>query len=159
MYKRILLAYDGTAQGMFALREGALLAKTCGAKVCLLAVVPQTPGMLMAEGAYCGAVGHQVDPYRQLLQEAVARLNRLGIEPVSELAAGEPSAKIAAAANEFGADLVIVGHKAEGLFARWWSGSTRAYLSDHVHCSLLIARNSLDDDALEAACRNAAAKS
>ena len=29
MYKRILLAYDGTEEGALALREGALLAKSC----------------------------------------------------------------------------------------------------------------------------------
>ena len=39
MYKRILLAYDGSVEGRTALREGALLARQCGAKVFLLAVL------------------------------------------------------------------------------------------------------------------------
>ena len=33
MYKRILLAYDGSLEGRTALREGALLARQCGAQV------------------------------------------------------------------------------------------------------------------------------
>ena len=36
MYKRILLAYDGSVEGRTALREGALLARQCGAEVFLL---------------------------------------------------------------------------------------------------------------------------
>ena len=39
MYKRILLAYDGSLQGRTALREGALLARQCGAEVFLLSVL------------------------------------------------------------------------------------------------------------------------
>jgi len=33
MYKRILLAYDGSIEGRTALREGALLARQCSAEV------------------------------------------------------------------------------------------------------------------------------
>ena len=33
MYRKILLAYDGTLEGAIALREGAILAKQCGAEV------------------------------------------------------------------------------------------------------------------------------
>ena len=39
MYKRVLLAYDGSIEGRRALREGAKLAQLCGADVFLLAVV------------------------------------------------------------------------------------------------------------------------
>jgi hypothetical protein len=41
MYKRILLAYDGSVEGRTALREGALLARQCGAEVFLLSVVAE----------------------------------------------------------------------------------------------------------------------
>ncbi len=36
---RVLLAYDGSVEGRTALREGALLARQCGAEVFLLAVL------------------------------------------------------------------------------------------------------------------------
>jgi nucleotide-binding universal stress UspA family protein len=39
MYKRILLACDGSVEGRTALREGALLGRQCGAKVLLLSVL------------------------------------------------------------------------------------------------------------------------
>src|SRR5258708_13087751 len=39
MYKKVLLAYDGSVEGRRALREGAKLAQLCRAEVYLLAVV------------------------------------------------------------------------------------------------------------------------
>ena len=39
MYKKVLLAYDGSVEGRRALREGAKLAQLCQAEVFLLAVV------------------------------------------------------------------------------------------------------------------------
>jgi len=150
MYKRILLAYDGSRQGAIALREGALLAKNCGAEVFLLSVVPKTAGVLVAEGVHSGAVAHQIDSYKALLEYAVSRLRGLGFKPVARLVAGEPTPVIAAVAREISADLVVVGHRSESMFSRWWSGSTQTYLSDSLECSLLIARNPLTDEEFEA---------
>ena len=42
MYKKVLLAYDGSIEGRRALREGAKLAQLCRAEVFLLAVVELT---------------------------------------------------------------------------------------------------------------------
>ncbi|HXV01595.1 MAG TPA: universal stress protein [Caulobacteraceae bacterium] len=150
MYERILLAYDGTLEGAVALREGALLAKRCGAKVFILSVVPQGTGVHVAEGIYAAAISHQLDSYKDLLARGVARLRRLGLDPVARVTVGEPVKAICAFAKEVDADLVVVGHQKKGLLDRWWSGSTGAYLSDYIRCSLLIARNQVSDEAFAA---------
>ena len=150
MYKRILLAYDGTREGAIALREGALLARQCGAKVFALSVLPETEGVLMAEGVYGDVVGQQMDEYRAVLERGVAVLKRLGLDPVAKLVVGEPAPCIGAYAREVKADLVVLGHRRQNLLQRWWSGGTGAYISDHVTCSVLIARNVISDEAFEA---------
>jgi nucleotide-binding universal stress UspA family protein len=150
MYERILLAYDGTLEGAVALREGALLAKRCGAKVFILSVVPQGAGVRLAEGVYAAAISHQMDSYKDLLAKGVTRLEQLGLKPVGRLSVGEPVKAICAFAREVDADLVVVGHQKKGLLDRWWSGSTGAYISDSIRCSLLIARNKVSDEAFEA---------
>ncbi|RAK50657.1 universal stress protein, partial [Phenylobacterium soli] len=78
MYKRILLAFDGSVEGRTALREGALLAKSCGAQVHLLSVVSETGGMAIGEGAFAGAVALHQDRYREVLEEGAARLRAMG---------------------------------------------------------------------------------
>jgi nucleotide-binding universal stress UspA family protein len=150
MYRRILLAYDGTREGAIALREGALLAKQCGAKVFALSVLPETEGVLMAEGVYGDVVGQQMEEYRGVLERGVAVLKRLGVDPVAKLVVGEPAPCIGAYAREVKADLVVLGHRRQNLLQRWWSGGTGAYISDHVTCSVLIARNVISDEAFEA---------
>ena len=53
MYKKILLAYDGSREGLVALREGALLARQCGAQVFLLSVLSSSElGMSTDEGVH-----------------------------------------------------------------------------------------------------------
>jgi nucleotide-binding universal stress UspA family protein len=151
MYQRILLAYDGTAEGALALREGALLAKQCCAQIVLLAVVPDTAGIRLAEGVYAGAAAQQIETYKELLGRAAAWLEARGYHPVAKLVVGEPAPAIGAVAKEVDADLVVVGHHQHGFLSRWWSGSTDSYLSDHLDCTLLIARNPLTEEAFDAA--------
>jgi nucleotide-binding universal stress UspA family protein len=155
MYKHVLLAYDGTLEGARALREGALLANTCRSKVMLLSVVPENAGTRTAESAYAGLVAQQVDEYKALLARAVERLKALGFNPSARLVVGEAAPTIGAVAKEISADLVVVGHHRQTFLSRWWSGSTDAYLSDHVHCSLLFASNGVSDDAFETEVKSA----
>ena len=150
MYERILLAYDGSREGLIALREGALLAKRCGAHVFLLSVLPESPGARLAEGVSGDVVGQQLASYKALLARGVEVLKQLGLEPNARLVIGEPAPQIGAFATEIDADLVVVSHRRQNLLQRWWSGATGAYISDYVDCSVLIGRNTISDEAFEA---------
>src|SRR4029079_11051148 len=127
MYKRILLAYDGSVEGRTALREGALMAKQCGAQVFLLSVVADTGGVL---------------------NEGGARLRQLGFEPIAKLVRGEPAQEIGSFARQIEADLIVVGHRRKSAFERWWSGRSWAYLIYYTDCSLLVARNVISDEGM-----------
>jgi len=145
MYRRILLAYDGSVEGRLALREGALLARLCEARVCLLAVVQISTGIVFAEGVYPGVVGEQGEVYRNILAEGERRLREIGFEPDTRLAMGDPGPEIRAVAKEINADLVVIGHRQHGTLARWWSGSVATYLIDHLDCSMMIGRMEVSD--------------
>jgi len=150
MYKRILLAYDGSVEGRTALREGALLAKQCGAEVFLLSVLADSGMLLMSEVALAGASVHMEDSFKEILDEGVARLRRLGFDPVAEMVRGQPAEQIGNFARKVGADLIVVGHRRQSAFDRWWSGPKGAYLMDYTDCSLLVARNAVSDETIAA---------
>jgi nucleotide-binding universal stress UspA family protein len=150
LYKRIVLAYDGSREGRTALREGALLALRCKAQIYLLSVVAGATGLRMAESVSAGAIVQCEEGYRDVLDEGVERLKTLGFSPVAKLVTGEPVQEIAAFAQEVGADLVVVGHRRQSMLSRWWSGSSGAYLIDHVKCTVLVARNLIGDEAFQA---------
>jgi nucleotide-binding universal stress UspA family protein len=153
MYERILLAYDGSREGLVALREGALLAKRYEAKVFLLSIVPASTGMRVAEGVHAEVVGPQIETYKALLDRGVTVARQLGLEPVAMLKVGEPAPIIGAYAKQISADLLVLGHRKTSLLERWWSGASGAYVTDYVTCSVLIGRTAIGDDAFEAELR------
>ncbi len=151
MYKRILLAYDGSVEGRTALREGALLARQCGAEVFLLSVLADPGTFGLTEAALAGAFIRIEDDFVEVLNEGVARLRQLGFDPASKMVRGEPAREIGTYASEIEADLIVVGHRRQSAFDRWWSGPKGAYLMDYTDCSLLVARNVVSDEAMKAA--------
>ena len=145
MYQRILLAYDGSVEGRRALREGAMLARLCGADVLLLAVVNLSTGIVMAEGAGPGAAEHQQEAYAEILAEGAERLRKLGFAPEARLEFGNPAHEITETARRGAIDLIVVGHRQQGAFARWWGGSVGASLMEDLPCSLLVAQSEVSD--------------
>lgn len=159
MYRRIVLAYDSTLEGRAALREGALVAKRCGARVFLLSVLPASSGVSMAEAAQVGAAERLRDTYASVLEEGLSNLRRLGFMAEGELVRGEPTQEIAKFARAVGADLVVVGHRRRNFLERWWSGASGGYIVDNVDCSLLVAQTTISDTAFEAELRKLDARS
>jgi nucleotide-binding universal stress UspA family protein len=148
MYERILLAYDGSREGLIALREGALLSRRCGAKVFLLSILsPNALGGLVGDGVYGDLPVEELETYKELLERGVAAAKQLGLDPVAKMVIGEPAQQIGAYAKEIDADLVVIGHRRHNLLERWWSGSTGAYVSDNVDCSVLIGRKLISNEA------------
>jgi nucleotide-binding universal stress UspA family protein len=148
MYRTILLAYDGSPEGRLALREGARLAQVCGARVVLMAVVEPTLEMIAGDGSAVYIPPDRTEDFQKILDEGMARLNRMGLVPEARLETGEPADRIFRAAQEIAADLVVVGHHKQGAMARWLRGSVTTSLSDTLNCSLLVARLEISDEVL-----------
>jgi nucleotide-binding universal stress UspA family protein len=149
MYRNILLAYDGTLEGRVALREGALLAKKCGAKVVLLAIIDSAAQVsVVADAGIAYVPRYQPEEFREVLDEGVARLTRMGLDHTALLRSGDPVTCIVEVANEVGADLVVIGHHKQGAIARWLIGSVTASLIDRLNCSLLMGRLEVSEEAL-----------
>ncbi|MEN9776051.1 MAG: hypothetical protein RL322_3121 [Pseudomonadota bacterium] len=145
MYKRILLAYDGSEAGRTALLECRDLAAMTQSEVHLIAVVQPIPAAVLYEVVISDMpdAGEETEQYRQVLDEGVALLRERGFPAQGHLARGEPVEQITEAARRIEADLIIVGHRRpKGWADRWWRGSIGASLMDATHCSVLIAMNS-----------------
>jgi nucleotide-binding universal stress UspA family protein len=146
MYKKVLLAYDGSIEGRRALREGAKLAQFCGAEVLLLAVVETASSLAPLEGGVMISMDDQYSTYEAILAEGVERLKAMGFSPTARLGMGAPGPEIAGVAEEIGANLVVVGHRPSGPLARWLFGSVGTYLVKHLRCSVLVAQTEISDD-------------
>ncbi|MET0709228.1 MAG: universal stress protein [Tardiphaga sp.] len=146
MYKKVLLAYDGSVEGRRALREGAKLAQLCRAEVFLLAVVEVS--FMTPEAGLTIPIELQTEDYRAILNEGIERLKALGFTPTARLEVGDAGQKIAEVAEEIGAHLVVVGHRPQGALARWF-GSIGSYLVKRLRCSVLVAQTEISDAEFE----------
>jgi nucleotide-binding universal stress UspA family protein len=139
MYKKIVVAFDGSDPGDAALLQGAELAQLCKAELHLLGVVESAGGMLPNPAI------EVLETERLYLQEALAGsvrdLGRQGIAALTCIRDGDAAREIIAYAHEIKADLAIIGHSDKGLLARWFEGSVGARLLDEMPCSLLVAKD------------------
>ena len=113
MYKKVLLAYDGSVEGRRALREGAKLAQLCRSEVFLLAVV-EVSSIMTPEAGLTIPIELQTEDYKAILNEGCERLKAVGFTPTARLEVGDAGQKIAEVAEEIGAHLVVVGHRPAG---------------------------------------------
>ena len=139
MYRKILLCYDGTAEGRRALREGAELASAMQAETYLLAICRSMLAPAAPEAVTPALVDCEQETARALLEDGVARLRARGLEAEGELAIGDPLQLIPDAARRHAVDLIVLSHRRRGRLARWWSDSPQQSLLDLVSCSILVA--------------------
>jgi nucleotide-binding universal stress UspA family protein len=141
MYKRILMAYNGTREGKTALLACTEIAAFAQAETHLLAVASMPSSMFLTEGFLPEElIEEEKKRMQDVLDEGLAGLKQRGYSVVGHLAVGEPVEEICRLAAERKCDLIVVGHKQKQSFAaRWWRGSVGATLLDYAPCSVLVA--------------------
>ena len=141
MYKRILLAYDGSEAGQKALLDCGDLANLSGAELSLIAVMPLHMGSIGLEvGVYDQAAEERErERYQAILESGITRLAGAGHKVTGEVVAGDSVSEITRHASKINADLIVVGHKhLDGWAARWWRGSVSKSLIEVAPCSVLV---------------------
>jgi nucleotide-binding universal stress UspA family protein len=141
MYKRILLAYDGSEAGQQALLECHEIAQWSHAALHMIAVMPLPLAALGPEvGAFdAEAQAAEKAQYQEILDAGVSRLAAAGLTAHGEVVVGDAVTEIAACARRIEANLIVVGHKhLDGWAARWWRGSVSKTLVEHAPCSVLV---------------------
>lgn len=141
MYKRILLAYDGSETGQHALFESRAMADWAKAEVCLVAVMPPPAAYVGAEGGVydAGYEKQERERYDNVLQDGLDRLRDAGHNARGTVLVGDPVVEVARYAGEIGADLIVVGHRHLDSWAkRWWRGSVSKALIEHAPCNVLV---------------------
>ncbi len=141
MYKRILMAYDGSEAGQKALLDCGDIAQWSHATLFLVAVMPLYMGMVGVEsGVYSPELMEDEKlKYQATLDEGLRRLAHQGYQAKGEVLVGETVDEITQYARKMEADLVVVGHKhLDSWAARWWRGSVSSSLIEHSPCSVLV---------------------
>ena len=141
MYKKILLAYDGSESGQRALLDCHEIAQWSQAELRLIAVMQFPVSNLTLEGGLYDDTLQQGEEarYQAILDTGLRKLHGAGLAAHGEVVVGDAVTEITRCAGSMQADLIVVGHQhRSGWAARWWSGSVSKALIEHAPCSVLV---------------------
>jgi nucleotide-binding universal stress UspA family protein len=140
MYKRILLAYDGSDAGQKALIDCQDLVQWSRSDLFLVAVMPSAMSFVGLEGGVYDIELEEREKkkYQAILQDGLRRLEQAGYAAQGEVVTGEAVDEITKYARKVQANLIVVGHKhLDSWAARWWRGSISGALIERAPCSVL----------------------
>ena len=140
MFKRVLLAYDGSESGQQALLNCREIAAWSHSELFLVAIMP-SPINLSVDGVYDGVADLEADRrrYEEILAEGVKQLSEDERAVTGEVLVGDSVEQISKFAKQIEADLIVVGHRHLDSWAqRWWRGSSTRSLIEFAPCSVLV---------------------
>jgi nucleotide-binding universal stress UspA family protein len=139
MFKRIVVAVDGSHHARQAVLTAAAFAREMGATLTLLTVYHEPPGFV-GEPQYSADLLPAMELARALLADEAAVVQAAGGPPVQKdlLGAGHPAAAILAAAASGQYDLLVMGTRGLGRLESVLLGSVSAQVAAGSAIPVLI---------------------
>jgi nucleotide-binding universal stress UspA family protein len=140
MYRRILIAYDGSEGAAKGLKAGIRLAKVHRAELYALAVEEKLPRSSATIDKIQEEKNLADQHYGTILKWAEGLAKGDGVDLQTLVRSGHPAKTIVEVAKEGKFDLIVMGHSGlSGVWARFL-GTTAEKVSRHAPCSVLIVR-------------------
>lgn len=121
MYKKLMMATDGSVTASHAVGVGMDVAKATGAEVLLLHVGDSKDG-------------------KKVLSQAEKAHAKSGVTISTTTVSGDPADMICEVAEREGVDLIVIGNKGMTGAKRFLLGSVPNQVSHHAPCNVLIVK-------------------
>lgn len=142
MYKKILIATDGSDHSEEAEKHGLTLAKRSGATVTALYVVEEVHPPRSITSPPSLALKEQIEEHkehgRMIVEEVVEKGKKMGVEVNPVVAEGHPANEIIEHARDH--DLVVMGTLGRGGFSHLLMGSVAEKVVRHAPVPVLVVR-------------------
>lgn len=138
MFEKILVAYDGSDAAGDAFNLALDLADKYGAALRVVAVarIPEFGDEVETEAILENSRKH----YHHVLKPLKERVADRTPAVEFEVAVGHPAEHIIMEAERWGAGLIVMGHRGQGVLGRWLIGSVAKQVMHHAPCAVLVAR-------------------
>jgi nucleotide-binding universal stress UspA family protein len=145
MYKKILVAIDGSELSTKAALHGAELASKMGAELMLFHVVPPLPSFDNMSPDRVGNIHQElVDEFfkqgREILSQTEAKLAVHGVGISTGITLGHPAEEICKKVDSDRCDLLIMGSRGLGQIKGYLMGSVSNRVCRHAKCPVLVVR-------------------
>jgi len=139
MFKRIILAIDGSDHSYRALECAKNLARSLGGSLWLVHVFPHTSDLLGYE-QYESLVARRTTAGQAILNEARERLGEIPVAIKEELIEGPEAEAILNVAQTREADLIVMGTRGLGSLRGLLLGSVSNKVIQQAPCPVLLVR-------------------
>jgi nucleotide-binding universal stress UspA family protein len=141
---KILLAIDGSAASQDAMAEVAHRPWPSPSTLRILSVIqpytPPAPEAMLASATLEEIRQRETQDAEQLTRRARERMAAPGLSVETEVRQGDPRTVIVDAADEWQADLIVVGSHGRTGLTRLVMGSVAQAVVAHAHCSVEVVR-------------------
>jgi len=138
VYRKILIAYDGSDASRKAFDTACALAGQHSAELFVLTVArpPEVADDVETEAV----IENSRQYHRRMLAELKSPLAAKKIKAHLEVAVGHPAEQIIYHADKHGVDLIVVGDRGRSKFARLLLGSVSKQVTEHADRPVLVVR-------------------
>ena len=140
MYKKILLATDGSSHAGKALDHAQDLALRDGAEVIVVHAFQPVPTYLGEPWGDQIAARHIIIG-QEVADEAAQKLQAAGVDVVVEVLEGPPADAILRVADVRQPDLIVMGSRGHGELASLLLGSVSHRVLAHAHAPVMVVRS------------------
>lgn len=140
MFKRILLAVDGSEHALHATRKAAELARLMKLIEIRVVVAYDPIPMYLGEPNMQLAITNRKGEAEEILNAAVKEVGDVPCEVNTEIIEGDPATAIIDVAATRKSDLIVMGSRGLGRLAGLLLGSTSQKVVSHAACPVLIVR-------------------
>jgi nucleotide-binding universal stress UspA family protein len=140
-FRRIIIAVDGSVFAARAANVGFELARSLGAEAALIHVID--PSVVVApEGGYpAGELIAMAEQDGKRLLAGFSQRASVQSPPLEFIQVGKPATEIVKAAQEWPADLIVIGSHGRGGVQRLLLGSVADGVMRHAKCPVLVVRS------------------
>jgi nucleotide-binding universal stress UspA family protein len=145
MFERILVAVDGSEHALKAVDLACDLAQKYDADLIVLSVyrplkVPDSTHSLVRARAAAQPTAELKALAKEVVDEAVERVEKLGVRASGMVKRGHPARSIVEAAEEVDADAILLGSRGLGDMGGLLLGSVSHKVSTLARCTVIIIR-------------------
>jgi nucleotide-binding universal stress UspA family protein len=137
MFNKILVALDRSEKSQFVLVEALTLAKSVDADVLLIHVVSPMEERLRSAA---NQVREAEESGMLLLRSRAQQALELGVKTEFSQVTGDPGRTICRVAEDWGADVIILGRRERSGLSEMLLGSMSSYILHHAPCSILTVQ-------------------
>ena len=153
MYRKILVAFDGSEPSKHALDHAVSISDKWKAELIILSVVPRVMMPVFPDEGFGSApitAAQDMSEYQEKMKEIYAGSLREAEEDIKEafpdlkvttkLMEGRPSATVVEAAEEDQIDLIVIGSRGVGGITGWILGSTSRKVVESCTKPILVVK-------------------